>query len=67
MPLAARTRSGKLRCTWDIAKQTKGYSHQHQCKNPSKAGFLFCGTHLKLNKSLPVRLQVSSIDKWTKY
>ena len=61
----AQTTSGKQRCWWDLAK-AKGYANSYQCSNASKPGFLFCGTHLRMNKSLPPRYQEDSIDKWTK-
>jgi hypothetical protein len=57
------TTTGKQRCWWDLAK-AKGYSNSYQCSNASKPGFLFCGTHLRMNRSLPPQYQEPSIDKW---
>ncbi len=54
--------SGKPRCRWDIAK-AKGYANSYQCHNASKPGFLFCGTHLRINRSLPTRYQEEMVDK----
>ena len=59
----ATTKTGKPRCWWDIAK-AKGYANSYQCGNASKPGFLFCGTHLRINKSLPPQYQEPIVDKW---